>query len=100
MLRAVGLHKTLASYVSATLLPRLITKKIWTQPLLWEGFIRCAKTVAPSSFTALSQLPRDQLKEVLDKLPGLKPGLWQYLLAKSGTARAQTYAEVSAYDQC
>jgi hypothetical protein len=41
------------------------------------------------------QLPREQLKEILDKQPEIKPGLWQYVLAKNGQVKAQTYADVS-----
>ncbi|KAE9401084.1 hypothetical protein BT96DRAFT_919061 [Gymnopus androsaceus JB14] len=43
--------------------------KIWTNPLLWEGFIHCAKVIAPASFGALLQLPKDQLRELVDKQP-------------------------------
>lgn len=43
------------------------------------------------------QLPREQLKEILERQPEMKPGLWQYVLAKNGQAKAQAYAEVS-YD--
>jgi hypothetical protein len=42
------------------------------------------------------QLPREQLKEILDKQPEMKPGLWQYVLAKNGPVKAQTYADVSS----
>lgn len=41
------------------------------------------------------QLPREQLKEILDKQPEMKPGLWQYVLAKNGSIKAQAYADVS-----
>jgi hypothetical protein len=41
------------------------------------------------------QLPREQLKEILERQPEMKPGLWQYVLAKNGPVKAQTYAEVS-----
>jgi symplekin len=41
------------------------------------------------------QLPREQLKEILDKQPEMKPGLWQYVLAKNGPVKAQAYADVS-----
>jgi hypothetical protein len=50
VIQAVKTYKSLTGFVSTTLLSRLITKKIWTTPLLWEGFIRCAQIVAPASF--------------------------------------------------
>lgn len=46
------------------------------------------------------QLPREQLKEILDKQPEIKPGLWQYVLAKNGQVKAQTYADVSTHCRC
>jgi len=70
-------------FVSTTLLSRLIIKKIWTNPPLWEGFIRCAKVIAPASFGALLQLPREQLRELVDKQPGLKSGLRDYVTKKA-----------------
>ena len=70
--------------MSTTLLSRLITKKIWTNPLLWDGFIRCAKLIAPASFGALLQLPKDQLRELVDKQPSLKAGLREYVMKKAG----------------
>lgn len=77
-------YRTLVGFVSSTLLTRLITKKIWTVPPLWEGFIRCAKLIAPASFGALLQLPKDQLRDIIDKQPSLKSGLREYLMKKSG----------------
>ena len=70
--------------MSTTLLTRLITKKIWTNPPLWEGFIRCAKVIAPASYGALLQLPKDQLRELADKQPSLKGGLREYVMKKAG----------------
>lgn len=69
--------------MSTTLLSRLITKKIWTNPPLWEGFIRCAKVIAPASFGALLQLPKDQLRELVDKQPSLKSGLRDFVTKKA-----------------
>lgn len=83
MIQAVTTYKTLVGFVSTTLLSRLITKKIWTNPPLWEGFIRCAKAIAPASFGALLQLPRDQLRELVDKQPSLKSGLRDFVTKKA-----------------
>jgi symplekin len=83
VIQAVTTYKTLVNFVSTTLLSRLITKKIWTNPPLWEGFIRCAKAIAPASFGALLQLPKDQLRELVDKQPSLKSGLRDYVTKKA-----------------
>jgi symplekin len=83
VIQAVTTYKSLVGFVSTTLLSRLITKKIWINPPLWEGFIRCAKVIAPASFGALLQLPKDQLRELVDKQPSLKSGLRDYVTKKA-----------------
>lgn len=45
--------------------------------------MRCAKNIAPASFGALLQLPRDQLRELVDKQPSLKAGLRDYVTKKA-----------------
>ncbi|KAJ6591683.1 Symplekin tight junction protein C terminal-domain-containing protein [Mycena vulgaris] len=89
VIQAVTTYKSLVGFVSTTLLSRLITKKIWTNPRLWEGFIWCAKVIAPASFSALLQLPKDQLRELVDKQPSLKSGLRDYV-TKKATNKART----------
>jgi len=79
----VTTYKSLVGFVSTALLSRLIIKKIWTNPPLWEGFIWCAKVIAPASFNALLQLPKDQLRELVDKQPSLKAGLRDYVTKKA-----------------
>lgn len=41
------------------------------------------------------QLPREQLKELIDKQPSIKPALYQYVVQKAGVAKAQSLADVS-----
>ncbi|CAK5273974.1 unnamed protein product [Mycena citricolor] len=83
VIQAVTTYKSLVPFVSTTLFSRLITKKIWTNPRLWEGFIWCAKVIAPASFGALLHLPKDQLRELVDKQPNLKSGLRNFVTKKS-----------------
>ncbi len=63
---------------------RLILKKIWTIPQLWDGFMICAKLIAPASYGALQQLPREQLAEVAEKHPVLRSGLREHIIKKGG----------------
>ncbi|KDQ61760.1 hypothetical protein JAAARDRAFT_204204 [Jaapia argillacea MUCL 33604] len=84
VIQAVTTYKSLVGFVSTTLLSRLITKKIWTNGPLWEGFIRCAKIIAPASFGALLQLPKDQLRDLVERQPSLKSGLREYVMKKAG----------------
>ena len=92
-------YRSLRGFVSTTLLSRLITKKIWTNPPLWEGFIRCAKLIAPQSFGALLQLPKEQLREVVEKQPSLKAELREFVMKKgTNKARVAGYLDIFAED--
>ena len=99
VIQAVTTYRSLVGFVSTTLLSRLITKKIWTNPPLWEGFIRCAKAIAPASFGALLQLPKDQLRELVEKQPSLKSGLRDYVMKKAGSrARVAGFLDIFGED--
>ncbi|GAC98080.1 cleavage/polyadenylation specificity factor [Pseudozyma hubeiensis SY62] len=89
VIMAVSTYKSLSGYVARNLLSRLITKKIWLNAPLWDGFLLCAKQTAPSSFGALIQLPREQLREVVGRQPELRTGLVEYLTGKAGGNRAR-----------
>jgi len=94
------MYKSLNGFVSTTLLSRLITKKIWTTPPLWEGFIRCADIVAPQSFQVLLQLPKEQLRELVAKQPRLRGPLREFVQKKGGNpARAAMYLEIIGEDE-
>ncbi|KAF5374859.1 hypothetical protein D9758_000263 [Tetrapyrgos nigripes] len=100
VIQAVTTYKSLVKFVSTTLFSRLITKKIWTNPPLWEGFIRCAKVIAPASFGALLQLPKDQLRELVDKQPSLKAGLREYVTKKApNKARVSGFLDIFAENE-
>lgn len=61
------------------ILQRLITKKVWTQKKIWEGFIKCCQRTKPQSFQVLLQLPAPQLEEVLNSCPDLRDPLCDYV---------------------
>lgn len=51
--------------------------------------------IAPASFGVLLQLPKEQLREVVDKQPGLKSGLRDYVTKKAGNkARVAGFLEI------
>jgi symplekin len=78
IMQAVQTYKGLTGFV-VSLLPRLINKKIWKLPQLWQGFIRCAKITSPASSSVLIQLPASQFQQVLKKYPDLKPIIKDYI---------------------
>jgi symplekin len=80
VIQAVTTYKSLQPFVSTTLLSRLIGKKVWMVAPLWEGFIRLAKAIAPASFAALLQLPKEQLSEFVAKQPSMRMPLREYVV--------------------
>jgi symplekin len=94
IIQAVTTYKSLGAFVANYVLPKLIAKKIWTNPQLWDGFIRLARRIAPASFGALVQLPKEWLRDVVEKQPALKQGLKGFLSGKPGTK--EVLVEVSA----
>lgn len=62
--------------------------------------MRCAKLIAPASFGALLQLPKEQLRDIIDKQPSLKSGLREYVMKKSGNkSRTSALLELFAEDE-
>ncbi|GAA6019541.1 hypothetical protein JCM11491_001331 [Sporobolomyces phaffii] len=98
VIQSVTTYKSLQPFVSTTLLSRLIAKKIWETPALWEGFIRCAKAIAPASFAALLQLPKEWLEDLVKKQPGMRAPLRDYVVKKGGIANARTTAILEALE--
>lgn len=96
IIQAVTTYKSLIPFVANTVLPKLVSKKIWTLPQLWEGFVKLCKLIAPASYGVLLQLPKEWLKDVLERQPGLKSGLKTFLGGKQG-ARG-VLVEVSSSD--
>jgi symplekin len=57
---------------------RLILKKIWTSPQLWEGFIKYCQLVKHHAAGIILQLPKSQALEVFMKAPSLRKELELY----------------------
>jgi symplekin len=87
VIQAITLYKNLVGFVNSMILARLVSKKVWTRPVLWKGFIRCAKVMQPTSSSVLASLPKAQLKEVLAQEPTLKESVDAYVKAKSSGRR-------------
>jgi symplekin len=64
VLQSLAICPRLVNFV-LTLLTKLISKQIWKQPKVWQGFIKCCEQLKPHSFQVLLQLPPHQLEAVL-----------------------------------
>nr|XP_019049865.1 symplekin [Kwoniella bestiolae CBS 10118]OCF28795.1 symplekin [Kwoniella bestiolae CBS 10118] len=93
IIQVVTTYKSLIPFVANHILPKLIAKKIWKIKAIWEGFIRLVKLISPASFGSLLQLPKEQLKEVVQKQPSLKNGLKGFVMNKPG-GNKQVLAEI------
>ncbi|KAG0361453.1 hypothetical protein BGX24_005342 [Mortierella sp. AD032] len=84
---AITLYKNLVGFVNSMILARMIQKNVWSRPVLWKGFVRCAKMMQPTSASVIASLPRQQLKEVLTMEPSLKESVDAYQKARSSGRR-------------
>jgi len=76
MIKALKMSPKLTNFV-ITLLTRLITKQIWNQKVLWDGFIKCCALTKPHCFSILLTLPAPQLEDIVRQLPDIKAQLAQ-----------------------
>ncbi|WWD21274.1 hypothetical protein CI109_105758 [Kwoniella shandongensis] len=88
IIQVVTTYKSLIPFVANHILPKLVAKKIWETPRLWEGFVRLARITAPASYGALLQLPKEQLKDLVTKQVAMKAGLKSFLASKPGSKAA------------
>ncbi|XP_046847491.1 symplekin-like [Xenia sp. Carnegie-2017] len=54
------------------ILSKLISKQVWKQPKVWQGFVKCCQMTKPQSYPILLQLPSRQLESVFELCPELK----------------------------
>jgi len=53
------------------ILSKLITKQVWKQPKVWQGFVKCCQMTKPQSFSVLLQLPPRELESAFEISPDL-----------------------------
>lgn len=87
VIQAITMYKNLVGFANSMVLSPLVHKKIWTVPVLWKGFIRCAKLMSPTSSSVLATLPKPQLKDVYAAEPSLKEPVEAYVKARSSGRR-------------
>ncbi|KAJ8651678.1 hypothetical protein O0I10_012746 [Lichtheimia ornata] len=77
MIRTVSVYKNLVQFV-LNLLEKLIKKRVWTYPKLWDGFVKCTERTLPDSVKTVATLPKDQLKDILVRIPSIQAPLREY----------------------
>jgi symplekin len=92
IIQTLKTYKSLLPFIANSILPKLIQRKVWENPPLWDGFLIVVKIMGSASFGGLMQLPREKLKEVVERVGGIGEGLKGYL---KGRGMGGAFAEVS-----
>ncbi|XP_071524729.1 symplekin isoform X1 [Panulirus ornatus] len=70
------------------ILQRLISRQVWKQRKVWEGFIKCCQRAGTQSFTVLLQLPPTQLADVFTSASDLHTRLISHIATLTENQRA------------
>ncbi|CAH0768020.1 unnamed protein product [Bemisia tabaci] len=87
VIQSLSLYPKLIGFVM-NVLQRLILKQVWRQKKVWEGFIKCCQRTKPQSFQVLLQLPAEQLADVFDASPDLRPALLEHIVTFTDMQRS------------
>lgn len=71
------------------ILQRLITKQVWKQKVIWDGFIKCCEKTMPQSYAVMLQLPPVQLTSFLEAAPHLREPLLVHVQGFTEAQRRQ-----------
>lgn len=86
-IQSLALYPRLRGF-SINLLQRLISKQVWRQAKVWEGFVKLCERTQPQSYAVILQLPAQQLAETLKMAPGLKAPLATHVEAFADNQKA------------
>lgn len=91
VIKAVAMYKSLVPFVANNVVPKLVARKVWDMPQLWEGFVLLLRVLGQAAFGALLQMPMEQIRDVVEKQPTLR-GPLKAFLANKPAARNQLAA--------
>ncbi|CAH1792448.1 unnamed protein product [Owenia fusiformis] len=78
VLQSLSMHPRIIGLVM-NILTRLITKQVWKQKRVWEGFIKCCQRTQPQSYQVLLQLPAPQLRNTFETCPEMREPLLEHV---------------------
>ena len=90
VIQSITLYHGLSNFV-LNILGKLISRKVWTNQTLWEGFVRCCKKMQPLSVQILVQLPEQQYWKLIDRYPEFKAQVKKFIKQQPPSLR-QRYA--------
>lgn len=93
-IQTVSTHRNLTSQVIGLLARLIAADRLFSNPKLWEGFIRCLRAMLPASHALMVQLPVPHLEALLSAAPDLKLGFLSYLNQQPATIKSKYPAEL------
>lgn len=82
VIQAMRTYKSLVPFIANNVLPKLVAKRIWEMPQLWDGFVHLVRLLGQASFGTLLQMPLEQIREVVERQPALKGPLKAFVANK------------------
>ena len=87
-IQAIQTHRGLQTFMNSILV-RLISRKVWTEPKIWQGFVLCCQSLQPSCYPVLLTMEPNSLRDFLtvcsrnerrrDGGSSIKTGLKKYI---------------------
>ncbi|ESO08850.1 hypothetical protein HELRODRAFT_97791 [Helobdella robusta] len=87
VIQALATYPRLTGFV-INIMQRLLTKQVWKNKKVWEGFVRCCQRTKPQSFQILLQLQPAQLKDSFTICPDLREALLSHIMSFNPHQRA------------
>ena len=74
VIQSLAMYPSMQGFI-VNILQRLITKQVWKQKVVWDGFIKACEKTMPQSYPVMLQLPPQQLEQFLEEAPKLREPL-------------------------
>ena len=91
VIQSLAMYPRMIGFIT-NILQRLITKQVWKQKVIWEGFIKCCEKTMPQSYAVMLQLPPPQLAQFLDEAPQIREPLLLHVQNFNESQRAHVSA--------
>lgn len=82
VIQAMRTYKSLVPFIANNVLPKLVAKRIWEMPQLWDGFVHLVRLLGQASFGTLLQMPLEQIRDLVERQPALKAPLKTFVANK------------------
>ncbi|TPX43092.1 hypothetical protein SeMB42_g04865 [Synchytrium endobioticum] len=101
-IQAIQSHRGLQTFMNSILV-RLISRKVWTEPKIWQGFVLCCQSLQPSCYPVLLTMEPERLRDFLnvcskterksDGGSSIKSGLRKYISTMGDREKSRTQVQ-------